>query len=97
MPSVSEGIPKHCEAVSETSGWSPISITKPRGLSFLLAFASFANDTPNSIIENILLIITAFRSEKNAGSQTLCMMLAYIKDQNIITTVIFAPVNKIPH
>jgi hypothetical protein len=33
VPSEGEGIQKHCAAVFETSGWSPVARTKPCGLS----------------------------------------------------------------
>ncbi|HEX8356312.1 MAG TPA: hypothetical protein VF610_02825, partial [Segetibacter sp.] len=34
---------KTCEAVLETSGWSPVAITKPRGLSFALQLNKLVN------------------------------------------------------
>jgi hypothetical protein len=44
----SEGIPKQCEAVSETSGWSRVARTKPSGLSFCYEI--------KAICRNILLL-----------------------------------------
>jgi len=41
-----------CEAVSERGGWSPISITQPRGLSFTKTITGFAKKIKSSVISH---------------------------------------------